>query len=373
MRMSEAEVIGRPAEECFAGANAWLLERVRRVQETWAPDMTMDVELVFGGDILTVNLSVLPLRSVENTQLGSMIMIEDISTEKRVKSTMARYMDPSIADQLLQQGAEVLGGSAKLATILFADIRGFTSLTEELGPSATVTFLNEYFTIMVDCIQDQGGMLDKFVGDAIMAIFGLPMAHDDDEDRSVRAAIAMLTALAAWNRDRVAEGKKAVDIGVGLNSDVIVSGNIGSPKRMDYTVIGDGVNLASRLESACKQYGTKILVSEYTFQRLRGTYRTREIDRVIVKGKSEPVGIYEILDYHTEATFPNLVDALAHFRDGLARYRSQNWDGARREFEAGLAINPADRVSSLYLDRCDWFAANPPDEAWDGVWVMESK
>ncbi len=137
-------------------------------------------------------------------------------------------------------------------------------------------------------------MLDKFIGDAIMAAFGTPIPHDDDEDRAVRTAISMHNHLKEWNAERAAEGKKPVNIGIGLNTDSVVSGNIGSPKRMDYTLIGDGVNLASRLESACKQYHAKILISENTYKKLRGTYRIREIDRVVVKGKTEPVAVFEV-------------------------------------------------------------------------------
>ena len=132
--------------------------------------------------------------------------------------------------------------------MLFSDVRGFTTLTEKLGAQGTVSLLNDYFTIMVDCIQRESGMLDKFIGDAIMAVFGLPIAHEDDEDRAVRTAVSMSYELYDWNKERVAHGQIPVDIGIGLNTDVVVSGNIGSPKRMDYTIIGDGVNLAARLE-----------------------------------------------------------------------------------------------------------------------------
>ncbi|HEY7268809.1 MAG TPA: GAF domain-containing protein, partial [Dehalococcoidia bacterium] len=274
------EIIGKPAADYFAGDNEWLLDRLNRVKDSREADILMDVEMCAGPDRLYVNVTILPLSSGEGRRLGSMIMIEDVSSEKRLKSTMSRYMDPAIADQLLHSGSEVLAGTNTVATVLFSDIRGFTPLTEELGATATVGLLNEYFTIVVECVQRQGGMLDKFVGDAMMAIFGLPVAHEDDEDRAVRASVAMLTELAGWNRQRVEEGKKPVDIGIGLNTDSVVSGSIGSPKRMDYTVIGDGVNLASRLESACKQYKSHILLSEFTYRKLRGTYRIREIDRV---------------------------------------------------------------------------------------------
>jgi adenylate cyclase len=290
-----------------------------------------------------------------------------------MKSTMSRYVDPAIADQLLSKGGEAMGGQSVNATLLFSDIRGFTTLTEALGPQATVTLLNEYFEIMVDCITREGGMLDKFIGDAIMAAFGIPLAHDDDEDRAVRAAVAMISELQTWNTEREAEGKLPVNIGIGLNTDIVVSGNIGSKKRMDYTVIGDGVNLAARLESACKQYSAKILISEFTQAKLRGIYRMREVDLVVVKGKTQPVSIYEVLDYHTSASFPNMMDVLGNFTEGLSRYRAGNWDTAIASFEKALSLNPKDKLTGTYIERCELMKAHPPEGEWDGVWVMTDK
>jgi adenylate cyclase len=373
LRVVEADILGQPVQEFFTGPNTWIVDRVRRVEETQTSDIAMGADMNVAAQQLSVNLTILPLRSVEHKKLGSLIMLEDISNEKRMKATMSRYMDPSIADQLLAEGAEVLGGKSTTATVLFSDIRGFTPLTEELGPQATVALLNEYFTVVVDCIQRQGGMLDKFVGDAMMAVFGLPMAHDDDEDRAVRAAIAMLTDLASWNVERLAQGKKPVTIGIGINTDVVVSGNIGSPKRMDYTLIGDGVNLASRLESACKQYAAQILISEYTYKKLRGTYRIREIDRVIVKGKTEPVGVYEVLDYHTEATFPYLMRVVNYFQEGLLQYRRRQWGEAMAAFAEALRYHANDTLCRIYMQRCQYLQAHPPAPDWTGVWVMETK
>jgi adenylate cyclase len=154
---------------------------------------------------------------------------------------------------------------------------------------------------------------------------------------------------------------------------VIVSGNIGSAKRMDYTMIGDGVNLAARLESACKQYGARILISENTCRKLRGTYRIREIDRVIVKGKTEPVGIHEVLDYHTEASFPNLMEAVSYFKDGVGHYRRGKWQQAVTAFTEVLKLNPSDHLAQVYIERCEHMQAHPPADDWDGVWVMQSK
>ena len=349
----------------------------RVVDETLRPDITMDGELELAGERVSVNVTVVPLMSAEEDgvrkRLGNLLMIEDISAEKRMKSTMSRYMDPAVADQLLAGGEEALGGKSVTATVLFSDIRSFTSITEDLGPHRTVSLLNEYFSIMVDVIQKQGGMLDKFIGDALMAAFGLPVPHDDDEDRAVRAAIGMITALRQWNAERAGSGKPPIDIGIGLNTDTVVSGNIGSPRRMDYTIIGDGVNLASRLESACKQYGTHILISENTYQRLRGTYRIREVDAVVVQGKHRPVAIYEVLDYHTGETFPNLLEAVNYFKGALEYYRRREWDKAIRTFQEAAALNPQDKLPPLYLERCEHLRANPPGDGWTGVWVMTTK
>ena len=320
-----------------------------------------------------MNLTLQPLLSAEQKRIGTLLLLENISNEKRLKSTMSRYMDPGIAAQMLASGAEMLGGKSVMATILFSDIRSFTTITEQLGAQGTVALLNEYFTLMVDCIQREDGMLDKFIGDAIMAAFGIPVGHEDDTDRAVRTAIAMMRELSLWNRQRVAEGKLPVDIGIGLNTDNVVSGNIGSKKRMDYTIIGDGVNLAARLESACKQYGAHILISEFTNKMLRSTYYSRELDLVVVKGKTKPVAIHEILDYHTEESYPNMIDALRYFRSGLVKYRQMKWQDAIGEFREVLALNDHDKAALMYIGRCEHFIATPPSENWDGVWVMESK
>ena len=373
LKVTPAQILHQPAVDFFSGSNAWIQEKLKRVGETQTTELAMEAELMVGEDKLSVNLTALPLLSAEKKRLGSMLMLEDISNEKRMRSTMSRLMDPGIADQMLAGGVDALGGKNVMATVLFSDIRGFTTITEQLGAQGTVALLNEYFTLMVDCIQREEGMLDKFIGDAIMAAFGIPVGHDDDADRSVRTAIAMIRELWNWNKGRVSEGKLPVDIGVGLNSDNVVSGTIGSKKRMDYTIIGDGVNLAARLESACKQYGAHILISEFTYKQLRGTYYSRELDLVVVKGKTKPVAIYEILDYHTEESYPQMIDALRHFKSGLVKYRQQKWTDAKGEFGEVLALNDHDKSAKLYIERCDHFIANPPGDDWDGVWVMESK
>ena len=388
----EAAVLEQQASVLFGGPNEWLLKKLEAVNEN---EEFLDAELQIEGETLSVNITLTPLlgkiKSKEEREgdtgaegiltskpniIGAMLMIEDISSEKRMKSTMSRYMDPELADQLMTadgSNEDVMGGKQSVGTVLFSDVRSFTTITEELGAQGTVKLLNDYFTIMVDCITDEGGMLDKFIGDAMMCIFGTPVPHDDDPDRAVRAAIRMMTDLKIFNDKRAMEGKMPIDHGMGINTDSIVSGNIGSPKRMDYTVIGDGVNLAARIESACKQYGAHILISEFTYKAVKATYRTRQVDYVIVKGKTEPVGVYEVLDFHDEDSYPNLVEALGLFNDGYRTWNQGKWDQAIKLFNSVKKINPNDKSAQLYIDRCNHMKKNPPKGTWDGVWVMTSK
>ena len=386
----ESAILEQSASSLLGGPNEWLLHKLEAVQEN---EEFLDAELQIEVETLSVNVTLTPLlgksekRKPENPDgdsglsskpniIGAMLMIEDISSEKRMKSTMSRYMDPELADQLMTAGgddSDIMGGKQSVGTVLFSDVRSFTTITEELGAQGTVKLLNDYFTIMVDCITDEGGMLDKFIGDAMMCIFGTPVPHEDDPDRAVRAAIRMMTDLKVFNDKRSTEGKMPIDHGMGINTDSIVSGNIGSPKRMDYTVIGDGVNLAARIESACKQYGAHILISEFTYKAVKATYRTRQVDYVIVKGKTEPVGVYEVLDFHDDESYPNLVEALGLFNDGYRSWNDGKWDQATKIFNSVKKINPNDKAAQLYLDRCSHMKKNPPKGDWDGVWVMTSK
>ena len=385
-KVTSNEIIGHSAEEFFSHGRKWMLEKIHQCSESRENIVLMDVTFEVGSaendnaETISSNVSFLPLQSEDpdgrmdkgSGNLGILIVIEDISDEKRMKSTMSRYIDPGIADQLMSQGTDIMGGQETLATVLFSDVRSFTTITESLGAQGTVALLNEYFDIMVEAITEQGGMVDKFIGDAIMAGFGIPFVNDDDEDRGVRAGINMIKRLWEWNVQRENEGKMPVDMGLGLNTDKVVSGNIGSSKRMDYTMIGDGVNLAARLESACKSYSAKILISDFTYQRLKGTYQIRYIDDVIVKGKTEPVGVREVLDFHTPQTFPNLMDNVNHFNEGRFSFKAGNWDKAIKSFRECLNCNPMDKLSDTYIERCTIMKKKKPKD-WDGVWVMTSK
>ncbi len=386
LKIFEKDLLGLKSNEFFKDKNEWVEEKIKTVTQSKEPEIIVDAEIEIlnpetkKDEMISVNLTILPLinedkegRTDEKESfLGILLMIEDISSEKRMKSTMSRYMDPGIADQLLEDGADIMGGLDTTATLLFSDLRSFTNITEALGAQGTVKLLNEYFEIMVECISEQEGMLDKFIGDAIMAAFGLPISHEDDEDRGVKAGINMIKRLWNWNKQREKDGKPPLDMGLGLNTDKIVAGNIGSQKRMDYTMIGDGVNLAARLESACKQYNARILISDFTYKKLKGTYRIRYIDDVVVKGKTEPVGVHEVLDYHDESTFSNLMDVVNHFNEGRKKYISGNFSDAIISFKECLKANSSDKLSETYIDRCNQLISEKPKN-WDGVWVMKSK
>ena len=386
LKIQSTDIIGKSAEEFFNNGRSWILEKIHKCETTKLNDFLMDAEFEVGTpednniEVVSANISVLPLENQDpdgrmdqaESHLGTLIIIEDISDEKRMKSTMSRYIDPGIADKLMSEGTDIMGGQETEATLLFSDIRSFTTITESLGAQGTVSLLNEYFDIMVEAISEQGGIVDKFIGDAIMVGFGIPVANGDDEDRGVRAGINMIKRLWEWNSLREKDGKMPVEMGLGINTDRVVSGNIGSSKRMDYTMIGDGVNLAARLESACKAYSARILISDFTYRKLKGTYKIRYIDDVIVKGKTEPVGVREVLDYHTDSTFPNLMDAVNYFNEGRVSYKAGNWDKGIRAFEESLKANSNDSLSKTYIERCEIMKKRNP-KTWDGIWIMESK
>jgi adenylate cyclase len=355
------------------GSNEWLCKSVARVAQTGTTDIQVDTDLFLpDGTAASVNLTTVPLLSIDDKPLGYLLVIEDISREKRLKNTMSRYMSKAVMERLIDSGDAVLGGTGQDVSVLFSDIRGFTGMSAKLGPRETVAMLNEYFTEMVDVVFAHDGILDKYIGDAVMAVFGSPFKTDHDADNAVAVANRMMIKLADLNRRRVLRGAEIIRIGVGISSGEVIAGNIGSLKRMEYTVIGDRVNLAPRLEAANKYYGTQILLSEFTVDALTRPARVRELDRLRVRGRQEPLLIYEALDYHTEESFPCLAETLEAFAAGLASYRQHHWRQAITSFRAALAANPADQPSALYLERCQHYLDSPPPSDWDGVWEVVS-
>jgi len=285
---------------------------------------------------------------------------------------MSRYMSKAVMDQLLEGGEAALGGTGREVSVLFSDIRDFTALSERLGARETVAMLNEYFTDMVDVVFSHNGILDKYIGDMIMAVFGSVISRAEDADNAVTVGTRMMVALRELNIRRVAIGQEPIRIGIGISTGHVVAGNIGSPKRLEYTVIGDRVNLAERLESANKYYGTGVLICRPTAERLKRPVKLRELDLIRVRGMRAPVSIYEVLDHHTSDTFPNLDAVIPAFAEGIAHYRKQSWSRAAALFSEALRACPGDRPSRLYLDRCEIYRSEPPPTDWDGVWTIQA-
>jgi adenylate cyclase len=374
LKAPRSEVIARRVDAVFAGPNAWVVNSLEKVKQSGHREIAVQMELRLGErDTASVNLAVNPLIDVNEEHIGSMLVLEDITSEKRIRSTMARFMSPEVAEQLLAEGETVLGGKDQKVSVLFSDVRDFTSMSEALGARETVSMLNEYFERMVDVILGHRGVLDKFIGDAVMALFGVPFNGEHDADDAVRVANTMFVALRELNVERRRDGRAPLDIGVGIATGVVVVGNIGSTKRMEYTAIGDPVNLASRLESATKYYGAKILISETTRAELGSKTLLREIDLLRVQGKKEPVAIYEAMDHLTEETFPNLSPVVERYAEGIRQYRNREFKDALACFQEALVLNAADQPSCLYVDRCEHFIATPPPPDWDGVWTLTSK
>ncbi|MCK5682785.1 GAF domain-containing protein [bacterium] len=370
LKMDINEFVGEKITSLFTDNNGWIIQSICKVSKTGKSDLTMDKEyFADSATDISINLNVVPLKNIKEELIGTMLVFEDISTEKRLKGTMARYMTKEVAERLLDGGETLLGGQVKEATILFSDIRRFTTISEHLGAKDTVEMLNQYFTCMVDIIFHYGGILDKYIGDAILAVYGTPFPSEDDVDNSVKASIDMILALKELNKTL----KEPLSIGIGINTDKVLVGNIGSLKRMDYTVIGDGVNLASRLESANKYFGSNILISGLTHKKLKNEYKTRMIDSLKVKGKKKPVSVFEILDYHDEFSFPNLDKIIGIYNSGLYHYKRRNWKKSISKFNEALSLNPADTASEVYVIRCMHFLDNPPEDNWDGSWIMKDK
>ena len=363
-------VLGAPVEKVFHGHNNWVTNIIRTVLKSKQTSTSLDAQLTNRQNrALAINLSATPLLDALGQSLGCTVVIEDISNEKRIRTTMARYMTREIADQVLAEGQDVLGGKAQAATVMFADIADFTGLTETLGATGTVTMLNEYFTEMVEVIFEHRGTLDKYIGDAIMAVFGAPFPSADDADNAVATAIAMHERLAAFNAIRSQYGKPPIQIRIGINSDQVVTGNIGSDRRMDYTVIGDGVNVAARLEQANKQFGTATLISAATVQLLNQDYYLRELDLLRIRGKSKPVPIFEVIGTTDHQLSTAHQSMLEHFRNGMESYRQRDWIRAVGEFGMALRISPSDMPSQIFCSRTSHYLQNPPAEDWDGVWA----
>ena len=284
------------------------------------------------------------------------------------------YISATVVNELLKNpGMLKLGGERKVATAFFSDIKSFTSVSETLEPEKLVSVLNEYLSAMTDIILRYEGYLDKYEGDAIVSMFGIPVEQNDHAERACNAALDMRKELAILRQMWKREGKPAFEARIGINSGPMIAGNIGGKDRFDYTAIGDSVNLASRLEGANKMYDTIIIISEDTFYHIHEKFWCRELDFIRVKGKNKPVRIYELIGRKTQEIDPIRSSSLEYFLKGLEIYRKRDWIHAYDFFQKALKLKPDDGPSLEFIRRCKKFIENPRPVDWDGVFEMRDK
>lgn len=330
--------------------------------------------LLFSRILLWVEVS--PMLAVIALQYVSGISLQRTYSRKKTKlvtNLFGKYVSRGVVESILKGdiGAS-LDGQAREVTVLFSDLRGFTTISEGLTPQETGRLLNGYFDAMIPIVFAHQGTLDKLMGDAIMAFFNAPGDVKDHPRLAAKAALEMTRRLKKLKEESRERGIEKLSAGIGLNTGTATVGNLGSRYFMDYTIIGDTVNLGSRLEGLNKIYGTSIILGQGTAERLDSSFLIRELDRVKVKGKGEAVRIYELMDQSERPDEKSL--RLVHaFGAGLGRYRSMNWTQAEKDFMEALAIFPEDGPSRLYLERVREFLQNPPGKDWDGVTAFTTK
>ena len=372
--LESEELIGYPMLECFSDKSGGLMENVQNVLESGKPKILHDREILNKyGHSISANLTISLLVDIKNEQVDTLVVLEDITMEKRIRGTLGRFMTKEVADKLLEDEEVHLGGQIQEAAVLFSDIRNFTAISESLHPKQTVEMLNDYFDIMVEIVFDNGGTLDKFIGDSLLAVFGVPFKGPNDSKNAVYTAMEMINNLRNFNQKRNKSNKIPINIGIGINTSEVLAGNIGCLKRMDYTIIGDGVNLASRLESANKFFGTQIIISQNTFSIIKNDFLCREIDLIKLKGKNIAISIYEVLNFNGSEPPPQKIETLKIFQEGLNYYRERKWEKGIKKFNKILSLYPDDKVSQIYVDRSKNMINHPPDKNWNAVWVMDSK
>lgn len=305
-------------------------------------------------------------------------MVAGLREKERIKETFGKYVDPRIVRVLLENRLAAEGGERRVMTVFFSDLAEFTQMCERLTPDTTVRFLNRYFSLMSSVIGERQGIIDKYIGDSVMAFWGPPFTTETEHaGLGCRAALEQMARLDEFRAGLsellgMRHGLPRVNVRMGISTGEVTVGNIGSEKARGYTVIGDTVNLASRLEQANKFYGTHILVAENTRRQAGSEFAFREIDTLRVAGKHEPVRVFELLGYERDLSEAQ-GKLVVEFERGLARYRARDWDGAEIAFRACLEATPADRPSRVFLERVEAFRDEPPTEGWDGVWVAQSK
>ena len=300
----------------------------------------------------------------------SYVSIVEGAEKRMIKGAFGKYLAPAVVEELMANPNLLkLGGDRRHISMLFSDLAGFTSMSEVLDPQKLVAVLNEYLHEMADLVKQEGGMVDKYIGDAVMALYGAPNKLPDHAIRVCRTAIRMQEGLTAlnqkWRQEDPSSQKLKVRIGINTGSPVV--GNIGGADKIDYTALGDSVNLAARLEPACKTYGVGIMIAQQTREEAGEAIQVRELDLLAVYGKKEPIRVYELLALADQELGPDRRELLAQYAKGLETFRASDFELALQYFKAALAIDPTDGPSALYVERCEECLVNPPPADWDFV------
>ncbi|MCJ7819249.1 MAG: adenylate/guanylate cyclase domain-containing protein, partial [Syntrophales bacterium] len=291
---------------------------------------------------------------------------------ERIRKTFESYVAPAVVQEMLKHPEQLrLGGERREITVLFTDIRGFTTMSENLDPEALVKLLHDFLNPMSNIIINQAGTIDKYMGDAIMALFGAPLTQTDHPHLACRAALEMVASLAALNQTWAEQGRPPLKVGVGVNTGPVAVGNMGSDRLFDYTAIGDNVNLASRLEGLNKYYGTSILISDTTAEALENGFILRDVDLVRVKGKVQGVRIHELLGEGEPD--PELARFLELHHQALSLYREKRFPECLDAFAQALKLHPADATCQRYVTLAQKHHETPPAHDWEAVTIMDGK
>ena len=306
-------------------------------------------------------------------------MVEQLRHNERIRETFGRYVDPKVVEGLIDQPAlAATEGQRRIMTVMFCDMKGFTALSEGMTPQGLVKVMNRYLSTMSEQIRSHRGIIDKYIGDAIMAYWGPPFIEETDQARlACLAAIDMMGRVETLRKELpellgVRSIPVECDVRVGIATGEALVGSIGSEFMMSYTVMGDTVNLASRLETASKSYGSRSLISEATIAATAGAIEAREIDRLVVIGQTQPQVVFEIMGRTGELT-PEQIALRTRYSEGLAAYRARQWEDARRAFNAALEVFPGDGPSMTLLNRIESFQKSPPAQDWNGSWHLDRK
>lgn len=357
----------------------YLTDPMRRLERTMSKvmetsDLSLRAEVQYSDEIGTLSASFNGMVAALDDAYGQ---IKNFALdaalahrrERKVRNIFQKYVPESVIEQIFNRPEGQLTGDDRVLSVLFSDIVGFTSISEQLKPSEVVDSLNHYFERMVEIIMGHKGIVDKYIGDAIMAFFGAPLSSGQDALDSVRAGLDMIDALGEFNAWQASRDRPPFFSGVGINYGKMTIGNIGSDRKMDYTVIGDMVNLASRIEGLTRVYHEPLLVSGSVYREVKDKYACRFIDKVAVKGRHNAISIFSI---HKEAD-ARLEKVWKYYHAGVKRYYNRRFEEAQKYFSAALRLQPEDLAAKRFAARCAGFIKTPPPNGWTGVVIMREK